>query len=493
MAALAALLLWLGRRWPRPALSGLLVLTLAELWLAGRALPFALATAPAAVSLRNAPAALLAATAGQPPAGRARFLSMSDIRYDPGDLAELRALQADRLPAEAVERFVRAAKWAEVIAPNLSLLWRLPALDGYDGGVLPTADYGRLQALFLPEESRLPDGRLREQLRTIPPARLLDLAGVRFVITDKQQDLWADDIYYDLEQTVLLQPGDELTLSLTTYPPFSATALGVVAAAEPLAGQDGSARAAVHVTGADGQAIRLDLAQQAAPADAPPRPALLTFPSPMTPITITVESASDAPAPLRLRGLSLLDGRTAAHQSLTLSPGGDLRRIHSGDVKVYERTAAPGRVWLTHGVRVAREQDEAFRILADPSFDPRTTVILSADLAAQAPSAALPGESVQVVAFDAERLVVRADVLSPAVLVLADAFFPGWAATVDGAAAPILRANGIFRAVALQPGSHEIILWYDPATWRWGWRISLVALVGLVLTFVASFTRISHS
>ena len=162
---------------------------------------------PAALSLRNAPAALLAATADQPPAGRDRFLSMSDIRYDPGDLAELRALQADKLPLEAVERFVRAAKWTEVIAPNLSLLWRLPAVDGYDGGVLPTAVYGMLQSLFLPPEDRLPDGRLREQLRSTPPDRLLDLTGVRFIVTDKQRDLWAGDVYYDLEQTAISPTG----------------------------------------------------------------------------------------------------------------------------------------------------------------------------------------------------------------------------------------------------------------------------------------------
>ena len=34
----------------------------------------------------------------------------------------------------------------------------------------------------------MPDGRLREQLRGVPDDRLLDLTGVRFVVTDKQLD-----------------------------------------------------------------------------------------------------------------------------------------------------------------------------------------------------------------------------------------------------------------------------------------------------------------
>jgi hypothetical protein len=40
---------------------------------------------------------------------------------------------------------------------------------------------------------------------------------------------------------------------------------------------------------------------------------------------------------LVLRGMSLIDRRTGAHQSITVSPLGDFRRIYSGDVKIYER------------------------------------------------------------------------------------------------------------------------------------------------------------
>ncbi len=168
-----------------------------------RGLPYTLATAPMATSLRTAPAALLGATEAQPPAGRDRFLSLSDIRFDPGDLAELRDLQSDRLPPDAVERMVRAAKQVEVLSPNLSLFYRLPAVDGYDGGLLPLQRYVLLQELFLSSGEMTPDGRLREQLTATPDRRLLDLTGVRFVVTDKQRDLWVDDVYYDLEQPAI--------------------------------------------------------------------------------------------------------------------------------------------------------------------------------------------------------------------------------------------------------------------------------------------------
>ncbi|MGC8781463.1 MAG: YfhO family protein, partial [Anaerolineae bacterium] len=396
-----------------------------------------------------------------------------------GDLAELRRLQADRLPAEAVERFVRAAKWNEVIAPNLALVRRLPALDGYDGGVLPTADYNRLLSLFIPEESRLPDGRLREQLRAIPPDRLLDLAGVRFVITDKQRDLWSNDVYYDLEQPVLLRPGQTLTLDLAAYPAFAATAIGVVAA--PAATDVVSARGVIGVTAADGRRAELELIAPA--AGDPPRPVVLALPAAMIPSTLTLAAAADVPTGLIVRGLSLLDTRTAAHQSVTLSPRGDLRRIHSGDVKIYDRTATPGRAWLVH--TVIGEPDPAATLagLADPHFDPRRVAFVDADLSLSGPMAALSGEAVRVISYEAERVHLEADVQEPALLVLADSFYPGWKATVDGAAAPLLRANLMFRGVALAPGRHEIIFSYAPQSWRWGSAISLATclMLGVIL------------
>jgi hypothetical protein len=529
VALAAGGLLWVGRRRPFVARAGLIALALVELWLAGRALPFAQATAPAALSLRTAPAALLAATADQSPAGRDRFLSMSDIRYDPGDLAELRALQADRLSPEAVERFVRAAKQIEVIAPNLPLLSGLPAVDGYDGGLLPTRHYGLLQALFLPPEELLPDGRLREQLRQIPDGRLLDLVGVRFIISDKQNDLWTDDVYYDLEQAAVLGPGETIAFDLSAYPSFSATDLAVVshitwevrdgvpvaviglasesdgviqldfgAPADTCWAQDAHEPARARVArrwpdwmghGADYLAV-IDLEPYVCRTTvlSPKKPPLCAF----SPDHIRISAERENQGDLVILGLTLIDRRTGAHQAITVSPRGDFRRIHSGDVKVYERIGAPGRAWLVHGVQPVANDVAALDLLADPAFDPRTTVTVVGEVAARPAGAATSDERVTVVAYEAERIALRVEVSRPAMLVLADSFYPGWQAAVDGVPTPIWRANLMFRAVALEPGNHEVLFTYRPASWRWGVAISLGVLVTLVVAVVATGLRSRH-
>ena len=138
VVGLAATALAVGRsggRWRRILLAGLL---LAELTAASLALEHSRPTAPEAVSsLRTAPAHLLAAARQDQAAGRipGRFLSLSGITYDPGDLADIEQMLGPQLPAQAVYDFVVASKLQEIVAPNLPLLWRLPAVDGYDGEI----------------------------------------------------------------------------------------------------------------------------------------------------------------------------------------------------------------------------------------------------------------------------------------------------------------------------------------------------------------------
>jgi hypothetical protein len=187
---------------------------------------------------------------------------------------------------------------------------------------------------------------------------------------------------------------------------------------------------------------------------------------------------------LVVRGLSLIDRRTGAHQSITLSPRADYRRIASGDVKVYERTQAPGRAWLVHGVEQVPDDATALARLSQPDFDPRANVVITGGGVVPGDGAKMArvdaGERIEVMAYDAERIVLRAQASRPGWLVLADAFYPGWGAAVDGRPVPIWRADLMLRAVPLRPGLHEVSLTYNPASWRWGVTISGITLLAMI-------------
>lgn len=137
------------------------------------------------------------------------------------------------------------------------------------------------------------------------------------------------------------------------------------------------------------------------------------------------------------------------------------------------------RASVVHGVRLAEDALEAVDALGDPAFDPRRVVVLlrGSGLAAAEPA---PPRPAVVLERRPDRVVVEATVERPGVLVMPDAYDAGWRATVDGQPADLLRANGLFRGVALGPGRHRVELRYRPATVLWGGVVSgAFALAGL--------------
>lgn len=140
---------------------------------------------------------------------------------------------------------------------------------------------------------------------------------------------------------------------------------------------------------------------------------------------------------------------------------------------------------LPRAYRVARALPEpqdltrALRQLASPAFDPRRLVLLDrpprALLARPGSPRPPPSGEVRIALYQPERVVLQTRGDEAAAVVLTDVYFPGWEATLDGAAVALLRANLNFRAVAVPAGEHEIEMRYRPATLRWGAGLALIA------------------
>jgi len=72
--------------------------------------------------------------------------------------------------------------------------------------------------------------------------------------------------------------------------------------------------------------------------------------------------------------------------------------------------------------------------------------------------------------------------------VFVDTFDPGWKATLDGAPAPLERANLAFRGVAAPAGAHRIAMAYRPASIPLGLAVSALAAAAAVLLLVRART-----
>jgi hypothetical protein len=117
----------------------------------------------------------------------------------------------------------------------------------------------------------------------------------------------------------------------------------------------------------------------------------------------------------------------------------------------------PHRPWATFAaqVRMAADGGEAFRAL-QASGDLGEVV-----LEGEAPAGLSPGKVLSVERA-AERIRIEAEAPGEGLLVVADAFWPGWQARLDGRLVPIQRADLLVRAVRWPAGRHLLEMTYDP-------------------------------
>jgi Bacterial membrane protein YfhO len=159
-----------------------------------------------------------------------------------------------------------------------------------------------------------------------------------------------------------------------------------------------------------------------------------------------------------------------------LEPVAILPSLFPEPIRVWRVPGALPRAWLVGCARVADEH-AAFAALGDESFDPAREVILALDPGERGECG--PAGTAQFISSRGDRVELLTDASRPAFLVMADAYDPGWSATVDGRPAPLLRANVAFRSVAVPRGRHLVVLVYRPWSIRTGLAITVAALVAL--------------
>ena len=149
------------------------------------------------------------------------------------------------------------------------------------------------------------------------------------------------------------------------------------------------------------------------------------------------------------------------------------------DLWLWRATTAFPRSWIVHRTSTLSD-DDAFAELGKSSvasmeFSPvdRPVTVSPA-----------PDGCVSTVTTREERpelLTQQLVACSPGLVVLADAWFPGWSVDVDGTDAEVVRTWGFLRGVAVPKGEHRVTWRYRPWTFRFGAWLSAAAWLAFVL------------
>jgi hypothetical protein len=153
---------------------------------------------------------------------------------------------------------------------------------------------------------------------------------------------------------------------------------------------------------------------------------------------------------------------------------------YDDEIRVYENETALPRAFVAPRFRVVAQPKAALAALRGPAFRPDQEVVLEQDPGVPAATALIQAD-VQVTSYAAQRVVIRADLSAAGVLVLADAFYPGWVARVDGVRRDVLVADYVLRAVALPAGRHTVEFIFRPWSFYLGLTLSGAALIVLVV------------
>jgi hypothetical protein len=162
-----------------------------------------------------------------------------------------------------------------------------------------------------------------------------------------------------------------------------------------------------------------------------------------------------------------------------------LKEVFAGrsGLKIFENINAYPRVWSVHQATSLPSSVPLKPAFAATGFDPLRTVLVAGEAAPDLGPCRPYEEDVQMPLHRPNYVRITANLQCRGMVILTDAFYPGWRATVDGKSARIYQVYGGVRGVVVDAGAHVIEMRYRP------WSVILgglmTALAALITIIVA--------
>ena len=168
------------------------------------------------------------------------------------------------------------------------------------------------------------------------------------------------------------------------------------------------------------------------------------------------------------------------------------------NIRLYTIVHIRPRVSIIQNMKFMPTRDAALKYInrSDTNdFDPlREVLLVGAPQQQDATTSAKILSNYAVVDMDQNEYIrINANASVPSALVLTDGFYPGWEAFDNGAPTNIYIADGVMRAVLIQPGEHRIVFRYRPVSWFAGLMLFFVSLTTAGFMILSRFVKTNPS
>jgi hypothetical protein len=195
----------------------------------------------------------------------------------------------------------------------------------------------------------------------------------------------------------------------------------------------------------------------------------------------------DSPALDPMNVKYLIASQKAAERLRTLPRFRSVESLPLG-LELFENLSVMPRFFLVNKVQRVTSDLEVRELVGRQSVSFRDTAMTSQPVTGLSAAAGGDAGVVQVIDYQADSLRLSVRTPQAAFLVLAESFYPGWRAWVDGAPVEIVRTDIAFRGLVVPAGAHEVAMRFQPAILPLSLAISLAA--ALLLCALAAWPLI---
>jgi hypothetical protein len=199
---------------------------------------------------------------------------------------------------------------------------------------------------------------------------------------------------------------------------------------------------------------------------------------------ISIDLADQGSYALRVRRIELVDAAGHVTPIPASHPGLNID-VSNPSVSLARRDAQPPLQWSVCAVRTldenAMRETLASGAFTDGSrFDPHSVALLEQESHLVAPECTRPAQ-VDVKERRSGHFSAIVDGSGSSLLVISEAFYPGWHARIDGRDTSIIAVDGLVQGVLVPSGRHLVELRYLPKSFLVGLALTLLAIALLLV------------